>query len=61
MDDWHPISSAPYDRDLELAVIENGEVFALMFPCRRKSGHWAHATTGKGVPVDPTHWREWRE
>jgi hypothetical protein len=33
--DWQPISSAPFDRDLQLSVIENEEVYALIFPCRR--------------------------
>ncbi len=59
--DWHPISTAPHDRDLHLCVIENGEVYPLVFPCRRKGGQWMHATTGRPVPVDPTHWREWKD
>lgn len=61
LDDWQPISSAPRDRDLQLSVIEDGEVYALVFPCRRKSGQWAHAKTGKLVEVDPTHWRDWTD
>lgn len=61
MDDWQPISTAPRDRDLQLSVIEDGEVYALVFPCRRKGGQWAHAATGKLVEVDPTHWREWTD
>jgi hypothetical protein len=32
--DWKPISSAPFDRDLEISVIKKGEVHALVFPCR---------------------------
>lgn len=61
MDEWHPITTAPYERDLQLSVIEDGEVYALVFPCRRKGVQWAHSLTGKLVAVDPTHWREWRD
>jgi hypothetical protein len=61
LDRWHPISNAPRDRDLQLSVIEDGEVYALVFPCRRKGEQWMHAATGKLVPVDPTHWREWSD
>ncbi len=59
--DWHSISTAPDDRDLQLSVIEDGEVYALVFPCRRKGRQWTHAATGKLIAVDPTHWRDWAE
>jgi hypothetical protein len=61
MHEWHPISTAPFDRDLELSVIENGEVHALIFPCSRTGSGWLNASTGKIVVVDPTHWRSWLE
>ena len=35
MRDWQPITSAPFDRDLQLSVIEKEEVYALIFPCRQ--------------------------
>ena len=60
MNDWSPISTAPRDRDLHLGVMEEGEVHALIFPCRRAEGGWVHAGTGRWVQIDPTHWREWR-
>ncbi len=59
MSNWHPISTAPFDRDLHLSVIENGEIYSLAFPCRRTASAWVHAATGKPVLVDPTHWRDW--
>ncbi len=59
MSDWHPIATAPFDRDLQLSVIEKGEVYQLVFPCRRTESSWIQASTGKPVLVDPTHWREW--
>jgi len=59
MRDWHPILTAPLDRNLQLSVHENEEVHSLVFPCRRTESGWVHASTGKPVFVDPTHWREW--
>lgn len=59
MQDWNPIASAPSDRDLHLSVIEDGEVYALVFPCRRKGAQWVDAHNGRLVDIDPTHWREW--
>jgi hypothetical protein len=57
--DWHPISTAPFDRDLQLSAIERGEVHALAFPCRRTQNAWMDAATRKPLFIDPTHWREW--
>ena len=59
MRDWYPILTAPLDRNLQLSVHENEEVHSLVFPCRRAESGWVHASTGKPVFVDPTHWREW--
>jgi hypothetical protein len=57
--EWQPIASAPFDRDLELAVIGYDGVHALAFPCRRILGSWMNAETKKKIDVRPTHWREW--
>jgi hypothetical protein len=59
VDDWHPISSAPFEQDLELSVIELSEVHALVFPCRRTPRGWINAATKSTVSVTPTHWRPW--
>ncbi len=57
---WLKIETAPFDRDLKLAVIEDGEVHSLVFPCRRRAfGGWSKAETSEVVRVFPTHWREW--
>jgi hypothetical protein len=57
---WQPIATAPFDRDLELAVINSsGEPHALIFPCRRADEGWVNIRTKKRVEVRPTHWREW--
>jgi hypothetical protein len=58
--DWQPIATAPFDRDLRLAVIDQQcEAHALVFPCRRVLGGWLKAETKARVDVDPTHWQEW--
>jgi len=61
MGDWQPISTAPFDRELQLSVIEKGEIHTLIFPCRRTQAGWIDSKTGKPVFVDPTHWRVWSE
>jgi hypothetical protein len=58
---WQPISTAPFNRDLELAVLEGTDVHALVVCCRRGSYGWVDAATGKRIEVDPTHWREWQQ
>lgn len=59
MSKWHPVMVAPFDRDLQLGVIESGEVHALVFPCRRTARGWVASSTLEPVSVDPTHWRDW--
>jgi hypothetical protein len=56
---WRPIATAPFDRDLQLSVIEDGEVYSLVFSCHRTTSGWVDVSTKKPVTVDPTHWREW--
>lgn len=58
---WQPASMAPFDRDLELAVIDAKGPHALIFPCRRILSGWVKAETGERVVVDPTHWRDWKK
>jgi hypothetical protein len=59
MKDWQPIASAPFDRDIQVSVIEKGEVHALVVPCRRTQNGWLRASTREQLFIDPTHWREW--
>ena len=57
---WQPISSAPFDRDLELAVIDKGEAHALVFACRQlPAGGWVKFGTERQIEVRLTQWREW--
>jgi hypothetical protein len=60
-DSWQPASTAPFDRDLELAVIDDDGTYALVFPCRRVLGGWMNARTSEVMTrLVPSHWREWR-
>jgi hypothetical protein len=56
---WQPISTAPFDRELELAVFERDGPHALAFACRRIASGWISAETKRQIDVRPTHWREW--
>jgi hypothetical protein len=59
-DEWKRISNAPFDCDLELAVINYDGTHALVFPCRRIVDGWVKAETRTRIDVRPTHWRHWR-
>jgi len=59
MKQWQPIADAPFERDLEVAVIDRDGPHALIFPCRRTLGGWISAETQGRIEVRPTHWREW--
>ncbi|NEV00377.1 hypothetical protein FNJ47_32335 [Bradyrhizobium sp. UFLA 03-164] len=56
---WERVATAPFDRDLELAVIEGNAIHQLVFPCRRILGGWVKAGTVERILVQPTHWRAW--
>jgi hypothetical protein len=58
---WRTIVSAPFDIDLELAVIDGAGTHVLVFPCRRIPHGWAKSETGERLDLLPTHWREWSE
>jgi hypothetical protein len=52
---------APFDRDLELAVIDGRTTRLIAFPCRRVTDtSWLDVETNKRVYyIRPTHWRDW--
>ena len=58
---WHLITTAPIDRDIELAVLDGDGPHALVFPCRRIAAGWMNAQSGERLDVRPTHWREWAD
>lgn len=57
---WHPISTAPHNRELELRVTENGEDVTLEFPClHTNAGAWINVDLGTEIKIEPTEWRLW--
>jgi len=56
---WHRVSTAPFDCDLELAVIDATGIRTVAFPCRRVLGGWIKAESKRSIKLRPTHWREW--
>jgi hypothetical protein len=56
---WKPVEIAPFDRELELAVVEGDDMHALVFPCRRVARGWVKASTNSALDIHPTHWRDW--
>jgi hypothetical protein len=59
-EDWERIATAPFDRDLELAILDFDGTHALVFPCCRVVGGWIDAGSKKRIELSPTHWRDWR-
>lgn len=57
--EWLPAGKAPFNCDLEIAVIKSATPHAVAFPCRRILGGWMDAQTKERLKVNPTHWREW--
>lgn len=56
---WQEIDAAPFAEDIELAVIDDDGVHAIIFPCQRSDMGWVNAKSGNVVDVHPTHWRFW--
>lgn len=56
---WQSVVRAPFEQDIELAVIDEEGVHALVFPCQRIPHAWVNAMTGEILDVHPTHWRAW--
>jgi len=57
---WNAASTAPFDRDIELAVMDEDGTHALVFPCRRVEGGWIKSDSGDRLEISPTHWRPWK-
>ena len=54
--EWQEIATAPFDREIELAVI-NDHVDLLQGTCLRHGNDWLDAETLRPVTVTATHWR----
>jgi hypothetical protein len=54
---WRDIATAPFDREIELAAVVDGEVGVLSSSYFRHGDTWLNAETLKPVAVVATHWR----
>jgi hypothetical protein len=59
MTQWQLVATAPFNRDLEVCVIDKQGEHLLAYPCRQTASGWTEASTGFWIHIDPTHWREW--
>ena len=58
---WHSASTAPYNQDLELRVIEDGVTAPLPFPCRHiNADEWINVDLGVPLQICPVEWRAWQ-
>jgi hypothetical protein len=55
-EEWREIASAPFDREIELAIIGK-DVGVLDRPCLRHGDGWLDARTLRPLKVNATHWR----
>lgn len=57
---WHPISTAPYNQELELRIRDNGQIVTLQFPCLRTNEEaWINVDLGTQIRIEPVEWRAW--
>ena len=60
-DKWLPVAIAPSDVDLEVCVLDERGLHALIFPVHRVGSHWVDASNKERIDIMPTHWRRWTE
>jgi hypothetical protein len=57
---WHPISTAPCNRGVELRVREGTAISTLEFPCQQtNAGDWINCDFGTPINIHPVEWRAW--
>jgi len=57
---WHPISTAPCNRGVELRVREGRAISTLEFPCQQtNAGDWINCDFGTPINIQPVEWRAW--
>ena len=58
---WHPISTAPCNRGVELRVREGTAISTFEFPCRQtNAGDWINCDFGTPINIQPVEWRAWQ-
>jgi hypothetical protein len=56
---WRPISTAPFNRVVELRVADNLGIGVIPFPCRQTARGWVNADLGIRLETEPSAWRTW--
>jgi len=61
MNDWKSITTAPFDQDVQLWVIDRFGSRALAFPCRLTEKGWINSklNVALAATIRPSYWREW--
>jgi len=58
---WHPISTVPCNRGVELRVREGTAISTLEFPCQQtNAGDWINCDFGTPINIQPVEWRAWQ-
>jgi hypothetical protein len=58
---WHPISTAPFNHDVQVRVSGDHGSQVIPFPCRQTTSGWINADLGVRIGIEPTEWRAWPE
>jgi hypothetical protein len=58
---WHPASTAPFNRAVEVRVGGDRGARVLPFPCRQTADGWINADLGVRVELELLAWRPWPE
>jgi len=57
---WHRASTAPYNQELEVRILDNEEIVTLEFPCLRTNEEsWINVDLGTVIAIEPVQWRAW--
>ena len=57
---WRAISTVPYNQELELRIVENGQIVTLEFPCLKTNADaWINVDLGTEIKIQPVEWRVW--
>lgn len=60
--EWQPVSTAPFDRALEVRLGDGLGPYPLLYPCRLVANKgWVNALSGAALTVEPVEWRDWQE
>ncbi len=55
---WQTIATAPFDREIEVAVLDELEYDVFAFRVRRTAAGWVVEGIDGFMFIAPTHWRE---